>query len=289
MEPVALARPPEPLIVSLPKDDQDALRFLADVDDHPDTAEMSFRIRGLKAEVEERGGTSVTQWSRLRHAWRADVAEARRQLHVTICTAMLRPEAKPGPRRRPIAAIVLGPPGAGKTTLGVPLIQERCGLNFVNINPDDIKQQLPEYEGWNAAALHEESAYVAESILRHKAVAGRFNVLYDIVGRTSEKVQMAMDDYRDFGYDVLLLLVDLPAWQAAGRVWERFQQNPFGRHPDRPPGRWVSPRYVRAGVGESSRSTFPALKDHTAVTAYCHLDAQVQLRQSPAVVDQCNW
>jgi hypothetical protein len=165
----------------------------------------------------------------------------------------------------------------------VPFVRKKFRVKFNSIIPDDVKERLPEYEGWNADALHEESSDLAEREMARHAIARRHNLIYDIVGRTEAKVIEAITNFDQLGYRVVLMLTDLPSWKAAGRVWDRFQENPFQRIRSKPPGRFVLPHYVHYEVGKNPRTTFENLKNHESVSAYCRLDVDVP-RGSPAKI-----
>jgi len=147
-----------------------------------------------------------------------------------------------------------------------------------------VKEQFPEYEGWNASALHEESSYVSEAMIKTQATNSRCHLIYDITGRKSDKVRTAIEELSDYGYGVYLLLMDLPPWQAICRVWQRFQKNPFGRiDPTKPGGRYVDLRYVYKEVGDHPRLTYQLLKNHKAVKGYCRVDAAKPESRQPCI------
>jgi hypothetical protein len=198
-------------------------RFLNDVETHPDFVEVLRRITGLETEVAARGVADVRLWSMLRHNSRPQLGKQRRNLYEKILREKLNPDAY---ALKPRVVILLGPPGAGKTTVGVPMVIAKFNTIFTNINADDVKERLPEYEGWNAAALHAESAYVAENLMKNIATANRLNIIYDITGKDEKKVELLLADFAECEYQVHLLLMDLAPWKAAVRAWDRFQSNP---------------------------------------------------------------
>ena len=202
------------LVIEPCKSFADIDRFLADVEAHPDTEEILIRRTGYIAEVIERGGTDVKQWSNLRHGGHAYTQKLRSQLHEQIREELLMPGAKMARGNKPIVSIIIGPPGAGKSSIAVPYVMKRFGIEYSSVNPDDVKIRLPEYEGWNADALHEESSDVAEKNVETHATNRRHNIIYDIVGRTQTKVERAIGDFYDLGYSVYVILTDLPSWKA---------------------------------------------------------------------------
>ncbi len=97
------------------------------------------------------------------------------------------------PVDHPVVTILGGGPASGKSTivdsglLGIP-------ANSVYVNPDDIKTQLPEYKamvdeglGTKASAfVHEEGSEVSKIALG-RAIAGKYNTVYDTTGDSSLK------------------------------------------------------------------------------------------------------
>lgn len=264
----------------------DINRFLKDVARHIDIQEIQMRRAGYEAEVEARGGKQMTQWSNLRHAGHSTAQKLRIKLHNRIRAKLLGSNAKAVDGQPPIAVIILGPPGSGKTSVAVPLAKRIFGVQFSSVNPDDVKEMLPEYEGWNADALHEESSDLAERDIARHAVYRRHNIIYDIVGKTEDKVRAEIENLDDLGYRVFVMLTDLAPWKAAGRAWERFQENPFRRTHSRPPSRFVPPEYVYRAVGYNPRRTFNAIKNHRLVRGYCRLNVDVPRGSNPRIIER---
>jgi hypothetical protein len=261
-------------------------RFLADVEAHPDTEEILIRRTGYIAEVVARGGTDVKQWSNLRHAGHAYTQKLRSQLHEQIREELLKPDAKMARGTKPIATIVIGPPAAGKTSTAVPYVMKKFGVHYSSINPDDVKIKLPEYEGWNADALHEESSDVAEKNIETHAVNRRHNIILDIVGRTREKVERSIGEFHDLGYSVYVVLADIPSWKAANRAWNRFQKNPLWRDRTLDPGRFVPPHFVQNVVGSTPIATFAIVKHDRRISGFCHMNVDVPEGELPIIVEE---
>jgi hypothetical protein len=272
-----------------PTSPADMRRFLKAVDNHFDTQEIIIRTTGYQAEVTARGGNSVQQWSNLRHAGHPVAIRARARLHESIVDRLLNRESRASAGTRPAAVVIIGSPGAGKTSVAVPVARARLGVEFSRVNPDDVKELLPEYEGWNAPALHEESSDLAELRVEPQALNRRYNIIYDVTGRNARKLEGAIERFQAYGYSVSLLFVDLPPWKAAWRSWERFQANPFGSDPSKPPGRFVPPQYVYRHVANRPAKTFEALKHSKLLTGCCHFDVDVPRGSEPKVLFRKGW
>jgi len=155
----------------------------------------------------------------------------RAQLHAQIADHFLS-QAKPvPPDKKPVAIMMMGGPGSGKSsaTKGWDI------SDFVPVDPDGIKAQLPEYQeavkgrALNAARMtHEESSDIAKNI-RETALAQRKNVLLDGVGADYDKMAKRVEDLKAKGYHVRLVGVHLPIQEGKRRVAERALNT----------GRWV--------------------------------------------------
>ncbi len=272
--------------IASPNSEHEICRFLKEVEEHPDCVEVIRRLNGLEQEVIARGVADVTRWSILRHNSRTQLGKQRRDLYERILREKLNPGAFAS---KPRAVILLGPPGAGKTTIGVPMVVAKFNTIFSSINADDVKERLPEYEGWNAAALHAESAHVAENLMMNVATATRLNIIYDITGKNAKKVELGLVDFAESGYEVYLLLMCLAPWKAAARAWNRFQLNPFCVKRKLQPGRYVPPRFVYEKMANHPRETFEQLKSHEAVAGYCHVDADTPRGMTARVIKSKGW
>jgi predicted ABC-type ATPase len=168
----------------------------------------------------------------------------RSQLHAQIAADFLS-RAKPVPaHQKPVALVMMGGPGSGKSsaTKGMDL------SDFVPVDPDGIKAELPEYQqavqgrALNAARMvHEESSDVAKMI-REAALAQRKNVLLDGVGADYDKMSHRIEDLKSKGYHVRLVSVHLPAQEGKRRAAERALNN----------GRWVPMEFA-----EQAYNTIP--------------------------------
>ena len=70
--------------------------------------------------------------------------------------------ATPPPGQAPTFIALGGRGGSGKSSLNGLVYEES---RAIVLDADHIKGMLPEYEGWNAHQVHEESSHVLESVL----------------------------------------------------------------------------------------------------------------------------
>jgi hypothetical protein len=285
-----------------PESDEDAKRFIAQATKTPLYQAVERKIQII---ADDSPGGNPTLWSVGKNA-RGDIkktlqahgheayehiewTEERRKLHEQILSKILNPKAKTRSGEKPKVVLLMGPPGAGKTMAGQPEAA-KLGVEFTVVNADDIKGMIPEYEGWNAAAVHEESALLAEGPLTQRARAERHNVLMDMTGGNTAKMEaMAEAMHRD-GYEVHVISIALPAYKSTGRAWDRFVKNAFG-HADPTGekmelGRFVPLPYVHGGIDGKPEKTYHALKQKPYVKSYVAISTDVPRGESPRVVDR---
>lgn len=89
--------------------------------------------------------------------------------------------------------------------------------NKIVLNSDDLKARLPEYEGWNAFHLHEESS---ELLKRIEGIARdrNLNIVLDTTMQGVEKTARKVASYTAEGYEVEGYYMHLPREEAAFRA-----------------------------------------------------------------------
>ena len=199
----------------------------------------------------------------------------RQALHDQIINDILEP-GRPAPAGiEPEAVIMGGLPGSGKSSV----LAERAGGGqfdgYVHIDADVIKGMLPEYEGWNAALLHDESSAIADEVVR-RSIRNHMPIMYDATLRTTRNAAAVVDALESVGYNTRLIYVDIPIEDSMRRVLSRFASGT---------GRYVSPFYVATHDGRNLLS-LEALKGQ--VDAWEHWDNGQPRGQSPRLVAQGN-
>lgn len=141
---------------------------------------------------------------------------------------------------KPVAIVMMGGPASGKGTVLRHLLDEE--QDFVNCNPDDCKELLPEYgralhlreQGGvpvsakdAALSVHEESSDMAEEV-RKRAVAARKNLVLDGTGKNAEKYKKKIAELRAAGYHVRLMMPHVDIDEARQRAKDRA--NSTGRY-----------------------------------------------------------
>jgi len=120
------------------------------------------------------------------------------------------------------------------------------------IDADEIKKQLPEYEGWNAFEVHEESSDIVEKVIA-MAKAYKLNIVIDATMKTTSSAVDRAKDFKASGYDIKAHYMHAPRQISAQRAVKRFAG---------PTGRYVPVGVVLSNV--SNEKTFDAVKRYAS-------------------------
>lgn len=145
--------------------------------------------------------------------------------------------------QRPRSTFMAGGSGAGKSTVKK-AITERGELpkHYVDIDPDGIKEMLPEYqqlidagEKLAARSVHEESSDIAKMVL-DEAMTRRMNVVIDGTGNSEPgKFVGKLLKQEAAGYEVDVVMVDVRTAEAVARAVKRAERT----------GRYVPEKVIR--------------------------------------------
>ena len=198
---------------------------------------------------------------------------ARSEVHAGIAAEFLSPErvaaATPATGEKPLFTILGGRGGSGKGWFKGQVYDP--GKNIV-LDSDEIKGMLPEYEGWNAAALHEEASDIFDHITA-MAVERGVNIVHDATMKTGAKAVKVIESFKKAGYDTAAHYMYLPAHEAAKRAVDRFIS---------PAGRLVPPNVVLANT--TNEASFDMIKP--LVGSWSFRDNNVKPGQMPRLVSQ---
>jgi predicted ABC-type ATPase len=150
---------------------------------------------------------------------------ARQLVHADILQKIFTPEkvdrAVPAKGEKPVLHLLGGAGGSGKGWFTKPGEGTVRTDNAIYLNTDDMKAMLPEYAGWNAPNLHEESSYlmkVAEKI----ALAQGLNIIIDGTMGKLKQLQDRVKNYKASGYRVEGHFMRVSPETAAKRALGRF-------------------------------------------------------------------
>lgn len=144
------------------------------------------------------------------------------------------------------AVFTAGGPASGKSTIAHPENAKSpvdVPPDAVYVNPDIVKEMLPEYQALKragdpeaAAKVHEESSYVAK-LVSNLAIARGHHVFVDAVGNSeSGKFLRKIKAAQAAGHDAKVVYASLPSDEAARRAVERGKRR----------GRYVDEAFLRA-------------------------------------------
>jgi pyruvate-formate lyase-activating enzyme len=148
-----------------------------------------------------------------------------------------------------------------------------------------VKGALPEYKGWNAAMVHEESAKIVEDMMMPKAMKEQHHMIVDGVGNTAAKMLKIAKELKDENYEIHLVHVTIPTEKTVNRAWDRFAKSAF-RDSHEGPGRYVPVDYVAKNVDQRPTETYKALKESGLVDTWSSYSNDVPRGTKPLPLDR---
>jgi N12 class adenine-specific DNA methylase/predicted ABC-type ATPase len=240
---------------------------------------LIVEVRAFVADLRKKGGARWWDIPAVQAAQAAQEAEKetifdaspeRRALRVSIAKRLYGAGAQKKERQ---IWVVMGLPGAGKSNVVGNKIVEDHGV--IEIDADRAKSELPEYEGGaHAGRVHKESAKIAEDhIMQELAVSAGDNIMFPTVGKNGAKLSDLVKGWKEKGYRVHLVYVEVDADSSIERALVRWLET----------GRFVSPHYI-AGLGLHPSQTFDRVK--TEVDTYEHWNNEVPRGSDPILVER---
>jgi len=156
------------------------------------------------------------------------------------------------------AIIILGPPAAGKSSIANPIARKH---GAAIIDADEAKKLLPEYgNGVGANAVHKESKRLVE-VLQAQAIDDGLNVVIPTVGSKPEIIRALIKKYKDNGYDVDLVGMDVSYTNARNRMFSRFAET----------GRYIPLDYIQS-IGNKPLEVYNTLRKEGLADGYTQID-----------------
>ena len=178
------------------------------------------RLGGVKQTIDEHTKDGV--WNEERAALHRKLIFDGVEIDGKKVPGLLSPDrikaATPPAGQQPTFIALGGRGGSGKSSLNGRVYQED---RAVVLDADHIKGMLPEYEGWNAHQVHEESSHVLESVLAMAKILG-VNVVLDATMKTGKSIEEKVDDFKKAGFRIEAHYMHLPRQEAAKRAVSRF-------------------------------------------------------------------
>lgn len=126
--------------------------------------------------------------------------------------------ATPKPGEAPTFTVLGGRGGSGKSWFKSKVYDPGSAIT---LDADHIKGMLPEYQGWNAHQVHEESGELFDHIT-NLAMAAGLNIVHDATMKTPAKAKALVERFQGDGYRVEAHYMHLPPQRAAERAVGRF-------------------------------------------------------------------
>lgn len=199
----------------------------------------------------------------------------RQALHQTIVEKFLSSEkiaaARPADGTLPSFTILGGRGGSGKSSFKNTVYDPG---KAVVLDADEIKHMLPEYKGWNAFEVHDESGDLFD-LITDLAKTNGLNIVHDATMKTPDKAVSLVHGFKSSGYSVQAHYMHLPRQEAAKRAVGRFL------------GGGNEGRYVPVDVvlgNTKNEQSFDAIKP--LVDAWSFRDNNVPRGQPPKLIAQ---
>lgn len=187
---------------------------------------------------------TLKAWTKPDGSWHPE----RAALHEQIISKAL--DGVPVAKGQPQAVVMMGGTASGKTTFS----KAFDNGELVRVDADAVKKQLPEFAQALAASakdaaymVHEESSYLSKRI-RDLAMEQGKNILFDGTGANATNYSNMIDRLHAKGYNVILVMSDLPVEQAVERAAGRAERS----------GRFVPEQVIRK-IYASLRPNFVTL------------------------------
>lgn len=176
---------------------------------------------------------------------------------------------KPADGEKPTLVVLGGRGGSGKSQLAGLVYDPNKALV---LDADHIKEMLPEYEGWNAAQVHEESSELMKAAAAKAQQLG-LNTVLDMTMQNEPSTFKKITPFKDAGYRVEAHYMHLPRQESAKRAVSRF----LGKT------RRLVPVDVILG-NTTNEATFDAVKE--VADAWSFRDNNVRMGEKPILISK---
>jgi predicted kinase/plastocyanin len=246
-------------------------------------AEIAWKIRETEEKLKGRPQT----WQKYRITGEGESArytEEREKLHGRIMQELLSPDklrsALPPIGEKPTFMILGGRGGSGKSWFKNNVYDPS---KFIILDADEIKSMLPEFEGWNAQDVHEESSDILEQMLT-TCIRNGLNVVIDGTMKTASSALAKVFRMKSAGYRTEAHYMHLPRQEAAKRAIGRFKNGGKEGQNGEPPEPFTG-RYVPVDIilkNTTNEDSFDQVKG--IVDKWSFRDNNVEKRGDPPII-----
>ena len=184
-------------------------------------------------------------------------------------------DARPKDGAKPKFIMLGGRGGSGKSKFGedgVAKVYDK--KNYIVLDADEIKKSLPEYKGYNAFEVHEESSDILKKAMKIARLKG-LNVVLDGTMSGFKSTKKKLDAFKKSDYDIEMYYMHLPREKSTERAIGRFMKKG---------GRFV-PLDVLLDM-KDNEANFDKLKSYASKWAFYNND--VERGQEPKLIDKSN-
>jgi predicted ABC-type ATPase len=195
--------------------------------------------------------------------------------HEKILSKLLdKPESTSPADQKPHIILLGGPAGSGKSSA---ILDKLDKSKYVVLDSDYIKSRLPEYRGYNAQLLHEESSDIYDEA-RDRAIMERKNLILDATLKSYDKAVKSIELFRKLGYYVELSATNISKEGNIPRVAQRATRKADGTF-----GRYVPIEFVHANTDKINESV---QKLTTHVDKFTIYNTDVPKGHTPKIITQ---
>jgi len=169
----------------------------------------------------------------------------------------------------PIAILTGGAPGSGKSSFLKKFAPYLQSDKIVHVDADEIRAELPEYQGWNAFQTHEETRDILNKLMNSYDQPCKHDIIYDGTMSRASKYRPIIKKLHDLGYKVFVVYMEVPIEVSKERALGRYQNNKTGTKF----GRYV-PMEVIDEFFETGKAGFNEIKND--VEGYILVDGLTQ-------------
>jgi len=149
----------------------------------------------------------------------------RKKLHDKIVDELFE-DVKCVSKGQPIAIFTGGSPASGKSSFINKNAEFLKDDSIFKLDADEIRANLPEYEGWNANSTHLETQDIVGDILNRLGDGKcRYDFIYDGTMNKAKKYFPLIDKVKKMGYKTYIIFMDIPYEEAKKRALGRYQRS----------------------------------------------------------------
>jgi len=169
--------------------------------------------------------------------------------------------------------MVTGNSASGKSTLSGPLARE---IRALTIDADEWKKGIGEHDGGRAAGtVHRESSILAHNRMLADAVERGDNIVMPMIGKDRSHVIDAARKLRAAGYDVHIVLNEIPPFEAARRAYMRFKRT----------DKYIPEAYILDEVGDAPTAMYQEAVESGLFRSHQRYSNDVPKGQDPRLID----